>query len=62
MQQANRKVERAAHPTAAIYTKYKAKPNIANRIVDFCKHFAMFLTIENTPPTIEYIAVQYHVI
>ena len=61
MQQANRKVERVAHPAAAIYTKYKAKQHIANRIVEFSKHFVIFLTIESTHPTIEYIAVQYHV-
>ena len=62
MQHANRKVERVAHPAAAIYTKYQAKQHIANRIIDFPKHFAIFLTIESTHPTIEYIAVQYHVI
>ena len=61
MQQANRKVERVAHPAAAMYTKYKAKPHIANRIVAFFKHFTIFLTTENTPPTLAYIAVQYHV-
>ena len=57
MQQANRKVdrkvERVAHPAAAIYTKHKAKQHRANRKVVFSKCFAIFLKIENTHPTIE---------
>ena len=53
MLQANRKVERVAHPAAATYAKSQAKQHTTNRKVNLAKHVLILLKTDNTHPTIE---------